>query len=127
MNEVRRILVADDDDDIRRMLVRALEPLGHTLETAADGQAALDRCAHAWPDLILLDLMMPVMDGFEFALALRRNDAWATVPVIVITAKDISEDERRALNGGVEAVLRKSDTTSDQLLRQSAIGLARWQ
>jgi adenylate cyclase len=67
-------------------------------------------------NVILLDLMMPEMDGFEFLAERRKNKALARIPVIVVTAADLSEDDRRRLNGGVLHVLQKSAQTRDQLL-----------
>jgi CheY-like chemotaxis protein len=67
--------------------------------------------------VILLDLMMPVMDGCQFAAELRRHEAWHDIPVVVITAKDLTLDERHALNGDVQGVLQKGAVTADELLR----------
>ena len=66
-----------------------------------NGRDALDRIARADARLILLDLMMPEMDGFEFIGALRASNAWQSIPVVVVTAKDIDENERARLNGSV--------------------------
>jgi CheY-like chemotaxis protein len=68
------------------------------------------------PDLILLDLMMPVMDGFEFASELRRTPDWRDVPVIVTTAKDLTPEERDTLSGVVQAVLQKNASSLDDLM-----------
>ena len=66
--------------------------------------------------MIILDLMMPEMDGFEFMDELRRRPAWQDIPVVVITAKDLTEEDRDRLNGGVERIIQKSDR--DEMLRQ---------
>ena len=66
--------------------------------------------------MIILDLMMPEMDGFEFMDELRRRTAWQDIPVVVITAKDLTKEDRDRLNGGVERVIQKSDR--DEMLRQ---------
>ena len=68
------------------------------------------------PDVIILDLMMPKMDGFEFLDELRSRPDWQDIPVVVITAKDLTEEDRDRLNGGVERIIQKSDR--DEMLRQ---------
>src|ERR1700726_1290289 len=73
-------------------------------------------CATARPDVIILDLMMPKMDGFEFLDELRSRPHWQDIPVVIITAKDLTEEDRERLNGGVERIIRKSDR--DEMLRQ---------
>ena len=70
----------------------------------------------ARPDVIILDLMMPKMDGFEFLNELRGRPDWQDIPVVVITAKDLTEVDRNRLNGGVERIIQKSDR--DEMLRQ---------
>jgi len=69
------------------------------------------------PDLILLDLMMPEMDGFEFAHRLRERPEWQAIPVIVLTAKDITDEDRLRLNGYVEKIVQKGAWNSEALLR----------
>ena len=66
--------------------------------------------------MIILDLMMPTMDGFEFLDELRRRPEWQDIPVVVITAKDLTDEDRDRLNGGVERIIQKSDR--DEMLRQ---------
>jgi CheY-like chemotaxis protein len=95
-----------------------LEREGWSVLQAENGREALARIAQHQPELILLDLMMPVMDGFEFSLELRRNPAWRNIPVVVLTAKDLTEEDRRRLNGHVESVLRKDAFSVDQLLSE---------
>jgi CheY-like chemotaxis protein len=70
------------------------------------------------PELILLDLMMPEMDGFEFLEELRKNEAWKSIPVIVVTAKDLTAADRQRLNGSVEKILQKGAYNRDELLRE---------
>jgi CheY-like chemotaxis protein len=108
----------DDDKQGRRKLQQLLEREGWSVLQAENGREALDRIAQQRPELILLDLMMPVMDGFEFSLELRRNPAWRNIPVVVLTAKDLTEEDRRRLNGHVESVLRKDAFSVDQLLSE---------
>jgi len=68
------------------------------------------------PDVIILDLMMPKMDGFEFLHELRSRPEWQDIPVVVVTAKDLTQEDRDRLNGGVERIIQKSDR--DEMLRQ---------
>jgi CheY-like chemotaxis protein len=113
------VLVVEDDAATRRTLRRLLEREGLKVVEAGDGRAALDLLAgggSAAPGLIVLDLLMPELDGFAFAAELRRDDRWRDVPVVVLTAKDLTEEDRRRLNGRVERVLRKGPDDAGRLL-----------
>jgi CheY-like chemotaxis protein len=112
----KRALIVEDDQDTRRWLHHALEREGWQVSEAGDGRQALECLAKAPVNVILLDLMMPEMDGFEFLAERRKNEALCRIPVIVVTAADLTEDDRRRLNGGVLHVLQKSAQTRDQLL-----------
>jgi hypothetical protein len=112
-----RALIVDDDPASRDMLRRLLEGDEWTVTEAENGRVALDRIAEATPGVILLDLMMPEMDGFGFLEELHRHDQFRFIPVIVITAKDLSEADRLRLNGGVERVLQKGTYKRDDLLK----------
>jgi GAF domain-containing protein/DNA-binding response OmpR family regulator len=103
----RRALVVEDDPATREMLGRLLQREGWTVDEAANGRIGLERVATVPPDLILLDLMMPEVDGFEFVERLRAEPAWRTIPILVITAKELTAAERLRLNGWVEQVLQK--------------------
>ena len=110
------LLMVEDDQNTREITGRILEKSGwHYLE-ATNGQEALALLEQHKPGLILLDLMMPVMDGFEFLLLMRANPDYRDIPVIVVTAKDLSEEERRTLSGKVQAVIEKGPFSRDQLL-----------
>ena len=113
-----RLLVVEDDADIREILKRQLGNEGWLVETAENGLVALERCAENPPDLILLDLMMPVMDGFEFVARLRSTRHGLTVPVVVLTARDLSTADRARLNGHVDRVLQKGSQQRDDLLSE---------
>jgi CheY-like chemotaxis protein/anti-sigma regulatory factor (Ser/Thr protein kinase) len=110
------VLVVEDDDDTREMMVRTLSNDGWTVREAANGRLALDRVGEAVPDLILLDLMMPEMDGFEFISHLRENETWRTIPVVVLTAKDITAEDHLRLQGNVRKVFRKASFSRDELI-----------
>jgi DNA-binding response OmpR family regulator len=114
------VLLIEDDASTREILRRTLEKEGWHVVEAGNGRAGLselEKNGHAL-DLILLDLMMPEMDGFEFMETLRRSRTPPRVPVIVITAKDLTEDDRRRLNGGVERIIQKGPTSREQLLAE---------
>jgi hypothetical protein len=112
------VLVVDDDPDLRALVRRYLAGEGYAVVEAADGRAALECLGEATPGLILLDLMMPEMDGFEVVEALRANETWRAIPVVVVTAKELTAEERDRLNGHVEKVLKKGTLTRDRLLRE---------
>src|SRR5262249_1148266 len=96
-----RVRLVDDDEVVRRGVRAALAPIGWQVTEAENGQAAIELLAAARPDVIILDLMMPKMDGFEFLEKLRRRPDWQNIPVVVVTAKDLTEEDRDRLNGGV--------------------------
>jgi GAF domain-containing protein/CheY-like chemotaxis protein len=111
-----RALLVDDDDLVRRGVRQALEPLGWQVSEAENGRVAVDSLVAARPDVIILDLMMPKMDGFEFLDELRGRPEWRDIPVVVITAKELTDEDRDRLNGGVERIIQKSDR--NEMLRQ---------
>jgi CheY-like chemotaxis protein len=102
-----RILLVDDDPDQRQRIRAWLEGQHWCVTEAGNGREALALLDSARPDLILLDLMMPEMDGFQVADALHRDPRWQDVPVIVITARDLDAADRERLNSGVRSVLVK--------------------
>jgi CheY-like chemotaxis protein len=110
--------VVEDDPGTRELLQRVLENEGWNVAAAENGRVALEEVRRRRPSLILLDLMMPVMDGCQFATELRKAPEWRGIPVIVLTAKDLSAEERRMLNGDVQGVLTKGALTRDELLRE---------
>jgi GAF domain-containing protein/CheY-like chemotaxis protein len=114
----RPVLVVDDDAEVRQLLRRMLESEGFAVVEAENGRVALERLHGESPSLILLDLMMPEMDGFEFVAELRRHEGWRAIPVVVITARDLSRDDRERLNGHVEKILQKGTYDRDQLLAE---------
>jgi len=111
------VLLVEDDVEARRIMVHTLEKAGWKVYEACNGKEALDMLPDVQPHLILLDLMMPVMDGFGFLAAMRARPEWEQIPVIVITAKDLSREDRSRLSGCVEEVLEKNAYTRDQLLK----------
>ncbi len=112
------ILIVEDDAPTREMIRRMLEKEGLTVMEAENGQIALERVAENQPELILLDLMMPQMDGFTFVNKLQQQESWRSIPVVVLTAKDITPEDRLRLNGYVENILQKEAYTCEELLNQ---------
>ncbi|HKX02301.1 MAG TPA: GAF domain-containing protein, partial [Methylomirabilota bacterium] len=112
------VLVVDDDAGQRQLLRRMLEPEGFTVVEAENGRAALARLQEIRPTAILLDLMMPEMDGFEFVAECRRRESWRAIPIVVVTAKDLSPADRDRLNGHVQKILQKGAAGRDALLAE---------
>ena len=112
------VLVVEDDAPTREMMRQMLERQGWVVSEAANGIEALERVQENRPSVILLDLMMPEMDGFEFAAELHRHPEWRGIPVVVLTAKDLTEEDRLRLNGYVEKVLQKSGQSREVLMQQ---------
>ncbi len=111
------VLVVEDDSSVREMLRRVLAQDGLKVLEASNGVEALERIAERTPSLILLDLMMPEMDGFGFMSELRDKEEWRSIPVVVITAKDLSPEERDRLDGVAE-VLPKGQKSKEELVRE---------
>jgi CheY-like chemotaxis protein len=112
------VLVVEDDSLIRQMVRRVLEKEGWSVREAENGRVALDAIAQSPPSIILLDLMMPVMNGFDFIRELRKHEEWRKIPVVILTAKDLTVDDRSQLKGNVELVLQKGDYSRERLLEE---------
>jgi GAF domain-containing protein/DNA-binding response OmpR family regulator len=112
------VLVVDDDATLRKLLCRMLEPEGYTVVEAENGRIALDRLRGVTPSVVLLDLMMPEMDGFEFVAEFRRYESWRAIPIVVITARDLSREDRERLNGYVQKILEKGAHRREKLLAE---------
>jgi signal transduction histidine kinase/DNA-binding response OmpR family regulator len=114
------VLVVEDDEEQRQLVRASLSSRGWTVREAANGRLALDALAADLPDAILLDLMMPEMDGFELVAALQANARWRDIPVVVVTALDLTAEDRRRLNGGVEQILSKTASAPAELMARVA-------
>jgi PAS domain S-box-containing protein len=112
------VLVVEDDEATRDVVARTLENLDWQVGEAGNGREALEQMEQQKPDLILLDLMMPVMDGFQFLLEMRARSEWTDIPVIVVTAKDLNEEDRRVLSGRVEQVVEKGAQSNEEVVRK---------
>ncbi|MHB8578169.1 MAG: response regulator, partial [Dehalococcoidia bacterium] len=112
------ILIVDDDGAMRELLRRALDGSGWRVTEAEDGREALELVAAERPALILLDLLMPELDGFAVVEALRERAEWRTIPVVVITARELSAADRQRLSGGVARILTKGAYSREELLNE---------
>jgi PAS domain S-box-containing protein len=117
-DQAQTTLVVEDDPAMRDILRRVLEPGGWAVDEAENGQIGLARLEKSLPGVILLDLMMPEMDGFEFIAELRRREEWRSIPVVVITAKDLTAEDHQRLNGYVAAIVQKSAYSREELLAE---------
>ncbi|HPB30991.1 MAG TPA: response regulator [Candidatus Sumerlaeota bacterium] len=112
------VLVVEDDADTREMVCRILQKEGWKVYQAENGRIGLERMRENLPTVILLDLMMPEMDGFEFLIELRKVESWQNIPVVVVTAKTLTPEDHQRLNGYVHAVIQKGASPSESLLHQ---------
>ncbi|RKZ63240.1 MAG: hypothetical protein DRQ99_17470 [Candidatus Parabeggiatoa sp. nov. 3] len=112
------IMVVEDDDEYRDLLIMILEDKGLQVFPAENGEVALTHLDHKKPALILLDLNMPIMDGFEFLEHLRNFEKWQTIPVVVLTSKNLRPEEQASLNRHVESIFQKADYQRDKLISQ---------
>jgi PAS domain S-box-containing protein len=111
-----RVLVVDDDEETRELMRRTLAAAGMTVEVAGDGQQALDLALGADHDLVLTDLMMPNMSGFELIFRLRGEEKTRAIPIVVFTGRDLTDDDRNTLNGRIQNLLSKSDLAPADLV-----------
>ncbi len=112
------VLVVEDDINVRSMLKRMLEKENCVVSEAQDGHEALKVMTEQMPQLILLDLMMPNIDGFEFIHLLRLRQDIASIPLIIITARDLTKDDYVRLSGSVQKILQKANHSYVELLEE---------
>jgi CheY-like chemotaxis protein len=113
-----RVLIVDDDAGNREVLRRSMAAEGWEIDEATNGKDALGHVGASRPSVILLDLLMPEMDGFEFVAALRDTPEGRSIPVVIITARDLTVQDRDRLNGFVDAVMQKGAYSQQQLLSE---------
>ena len=113
-----QVLVIEDDLTSQRMIKEILHREGWQVDTANNGLIGLKHVEECPPDLILLDLMMPEMDGFEFVEHLRKHEKWYRIPVVVLTARQLTDEERDRLNRHVEDIFQKSAYRKELLLSE---------
>jgi CheY-like chemotaxis protein len=112
------VLVVDDEPANRLTLRQMLDREGFEVAEAENGRVALEQLVHCRPSVILLDLMMPEMDGFEFVANLRGREEWRDIPVVVLTAKDITQKDRLRLDRHVAQVIQKDEHGIDAVLAE---------
>jgi DNA-binding response OmpR family regulator len=110
MDNTPHVLIVDDTPSMRDALGALLLPEGYHLAFAASGQEALDRLQELSPDVILLDVMMPGMDGFQVCERLKADERWRHIPTILVTSLDSQEDLVRGLDAGADEFLTKPVT-----------------
>ena len=107
MSEKKRILLVDDEEDLRKMLKFRLEAVGYEVNEASDGQEALDKARSAWPDLIILDLMLPKIDGYKVCRMIKFDEKHKHKPVIMFTARAQEKDKLIGKEMGADAYITK--------------------
>ncbi len=113
-----RVLIIEDYESARLVMKRVFEKEGWIVSEASNGKEGLEQVANTLPTVILLDLMMPEMDGFEFVKELKKRKEWRAIPVLVVTAKDVTEEDRKRLEGYVERIIEKSEYNREDLLTE---------
>ncbi|MBE7435659.1 MAG: pyridoxal-phosphate dependent enzyme [Anaerolineales bacterium] len=114
-----KVAIIEDTLEARRLIRRILQSQGNfTILEAENGRAGIDLIQRELPDLVVLDLMMPEMDGYSVIEALRAHPETATIPIIVATAKELTADEKNRLSGHIQALLQKGDFLNDEFLEE---------
>jgi threonine synthase len=114
-----RVVIVDDTPEARRLIRRILQSQGnYTISEASNGKEGLELIQRELPDLVILDLMMPGVDGFAVMDALRARPETANIPVIVSTAKELTPQEKNLLNGQIQALMQKGDFLNDEFLEE---------
>jgi signal transduction histidine kinase/DNA-binding response OmpR family regulator len=117
-NQRPRLLLIDDDRTVHALLDEQLARLGYTIDSAFTGESGVQTAKETSPDLIILDLMMPGMSGFEVAGALKDAPETANIPIVVLTSKEISADDRRELQSKVTSFVQKGKSAREQLVTE---------
>ena len=103
----KTIVVADDDPDILSIVSMSLEAQGYDVHKAVNGQEAVELSRQHHPDLIIMDMMMPVMSGYEAVQALKADESTSTIPIVGLSAKAMSTDMERATDAGIDGYITK--------------------
>ncbi|GEM_PF-1414527 len=117
------VLVVDDDPDALEIMATVLETSGYRVETATNGREAMAAISRARPTLLILDLMMPEMDGFEVEHRLHLNPLWRDIPVLLLTARDLTNEERAALEDKAARIMQKGNFSREDLLNEVAAAI----
>ena len=108
-----KILVVDDNQDSRELVLKILKGKGHQLIEAVDGEDALEKVAAEQPDLILMDISLPKIDGYEVTRRLKQNKKFASIPVIALTAHAMKGDKEKSLASGCDDYISKPINVRD--------------
>lgn len=103
----KTVLVVDDEPDIRLILQARLEAAGYRVETASNGLEALNRIRTQPPDLVILDLMLPGMDGFAVCAMLKRDQRFSHIPIVILSARSQAQDKKTGTSLGADAYITK--------------------
>lgn len=114
-DEIKKILVVDDEPDVASLLTLLLKSQGYDVVSAADGQEALEKARSGKPDLILLDIMLPKLDGYKVARMLKFDENFRHIPIIMLTAKIQEKDKQTGLEMGADAYVSKPFNTPQLL------------
>lgn len=117
-NPPAHVLVVEDDPAMREMVRRVLEKESWTVAEAENGLAALETITRCPPSLIILDLLLPVMDGFQMITELQKHEDWRKIPVVVISAKELTPEDRLHLQDHVQKILQKGSFSREELMRE---------
>jgi CheY-like chemotaxis protein len=109
-------MIVDDDTVSRELVATRLKNEGWRVFKAENGKVALEHLDDKKPSLILLDLLMPEMDGFEFVARLHQNEKWRSIPVVILTSTHLSSEDQARLHGYVETIFQKETCSRDELL-----------
>ncbi len=110
--------MVEDNKDAARLIQRILQARGdYQIELAHNGQQGLDLIRHIHPDLVITDLMMPDVDGFQMIEAIKDDDTLRSTPIIVLTAKELTVQERERLSGQISSLLQKGSFLNEELLQ----------
>ncbi|PCJ29492.1 MAG: hypothetical protein COA94_01150 [Rickettsiales bacterium] len=116
-DDLGKVLIVDDDPDARNILKNMLTKYKVKFDEAVDGKKALESIKKSKPDLIILDLIMPVMDGFAVVDTLKTSKKWSDIPIIINTSKRLDEEDRKKLDGGVINILQKTKQDKDSMFK----------
>jgi len=114
----KRMLVVDDDQDALDLVREALDGDGFEIRSAMDGRKVMEVLENWNPDIVLLDLMLPELDGFEVVHRMALNPKWRSIPVVLMTARDLTHEERRALGTNRLRMIQKGDFSRDELVAE---------
>lgn len=118
MTETKRVLIIEDEEDVLSVLVKKLEEAGFRTLTAKDGREGLEKALKEKPDLVLLDLVLPVMDGITFLDGLRKEEVGKAMPVVILTNLESAEKVEESRRKGVSDYLVKTDWTLDDVVNK---------